>query len=107
MKTIRIDFTKYNPLPDGYILGSIGEHNATKLLITPTKSMLENENVDCYYIAFETGGKLIHSKRIEKADVLEVLVWKQLTEDKNLSFLETLFLNDVFQVLELHLQMVL
>ena len=85
MKTIRIDFTKYNPLPDGYILGSIGEHNATKLLITPTKSMLENENIDCYYIAFETGGKLIHSKRIEKADVLEVLVWKQLTEDKNLS----------------------
>ena len=41
MKTARIDFTKINPMVDGFIVGRIGEHNATKLLITPPADMQE------------------------------------------------------------------
>ena len=85
MKTVRIDFNKMNPLVDGFIVGRIGEHNATKLLITPPAEMQGNGDISFYYVAFETGGKVYHSDRIEKADTLEVSLWKQLTENKTLS----------------------
>lgn len=85
MKTIRIDFTKINPLVDGFIVGKIGEHNATKLLITPPADMQENGDISFYYVAFETGGKVYHSDRIPKAETLEVSLWKQLTENKSLA----------------------
>lgn len=85
MKTLRIDFNKINPLVDGFIAGRIGEHNATKLLITPPAQMQENGDIGFYYVAFETGGKVYHSDRIEKADTIEVSLWKQLTENRSLA----------------------
>lgn len=85
MKTVRIDFNKMNPLVDGFVVGRIGEHNATKLLITPPTEMQSNGDISFYYVAFETGGKVYHSERIEKADTIVVSLWKQLTENKTLS----------------------
>lgn len=85
MKQIRIDFTKHNPLIDGFIVGRIGEHNATKLLITPPAYMQENGDISFYYVVFETGGKVYHSDRIEKAEIIEVSLWKQLTENRSLA----------------------
>lgn len=79
MATIRIDFSSSNILPDGYIVGKMGEHNATTLVITPPPEMAANPNVRCYYVAFETGGKVIHSDRLEKTETLSVPLWKQLT----------------------------
>lgn len=85
MKQIRIDFTKHNPLVDGFIIGRIGEHNATKLLITPPADMQENGDISFYYVAFETGGKVYHSDRIEKGATIEVTLWKELTVNQSLS----------------------
>lgn len=85
MKTVRIDFNKINPLVDGFIVGRIGEHNATKLLITPPEQMQDNGDISFYYVAFETGGKVYHSDRIEKAETIEVSLWKQLTENRSLA----------------------
>lgn len=85
MKTVRIDFNKMNPLVDGFVVGRIGEHNATKLLITPPTEMQSNGDISFYYVAFETGGKVYHSDRIEKAEIIEISLWKQLTENKTLS----------------------
>ena len=67
------------------IAGRIGEHNATKLLITPPAQMQENGDIGFYYVAFETGGKVYHSDRIEKANTIEVSLWKQLTENRSLA----------------------
>lgn len=84
MRTIRIDFTKANILPDGYILGRIGEHNATQLKITPPEEMTANDDITGYFVAFETGGLIIHSEKFENADEITPVLQAQLTMNKNI-----------------------
>ncbi len=79
MKKFRIDFTQDNPCLDGCVLGRIGEHNATELIITPPAVFAENEAITSYVIAFVTGGRAIHSEPLEKAETLSVKLWQQLT----------------------------
>lgn len=79
MKKFRIDFTQDNPCLDGCVIGRIGEHNATELIITPPAVFAENEAVTSYIIAFVTGGRVIHSEPLEKAETLSVKLWQQLT----------------------------
>lgn len=79
MKQIRLDFTQDNPCLDGHILGHIGEHNATELIITPPIEFAENEVVKSYIIVFVTGGKSIPSESFDKTETLTVALWQQLT----------------------------
>lgn len=77
-------------MPDGNILGKMGEHNATVLDITPPEYMSANENIVLYCLAFETGRdfikKVIRSEMIPKADVIHISLWGQVTVSENLRF---------------------
>ncbi|MBE6771081.1 MAG: hypothetical protein E7547_02915 [Ruminococcaceae bacterium] len=80
MRTFRIDFTQDRPCLDGCFMGRIGEHNATEVVITPPEVLAENEAVTNYVIAFSTGGMVIHSESLEKAETVSVPLWQQLTK---------------------------
>lgn len=77
-------------MPDGNVLGKVGEHNATVLRITPPEYMSANESILFYCLAFETGNnfikKIIRSEMIAKADVIHVPVWGQVTVSENVRF---------------------
>lgn len=85
MRTLRIDFTSENILPDGCIAGRIGEHNATTLDITPPSEITACESVTSLCVAFFTGVGIIHSEVMPKAENLQLPLWKQLTQYSGLA----------------------
>lgn len=78
MRTVLIDFNESVPCKQT-IIGYVGEHNATEIVVTPPDILASNEAVTRYIIAFVTGGKIIHSEPFNKAETLAVKLWKQLT----------------------------
>ncbi|MBQ3045620.1 MAG: hypothetical protein IJO03_01010 [Clostridia bacterium] len=84
MRTLRIDFTAENMLPDGDYIGRIGEHNATDLVITPPAEMAQCEEIINYVAAFVTEGKIIRSDFYPKAEQITVSLCSQLTQDHTL-----------------------
>lgn len=78
MRTVLIDFNESVPCKQT-IIGYVGEHNATEIIVTPPDILASNEAVTSYIIAFVTGGMIIHSKPFNKAETLAVKLWKQLT----------------------------
>lgn len=84
MRTLRIDFTAENMLPDGDNIGRIGEHNATHLIITPPAEMAECEDIINYVAAFVTEGKIIRSDFYPKAEQITIPLCSQLTQDHTL-----------------------
>lgn len=85
MRTVRIDFTAENILPDGEYIGRMGEHNATDLVITPPEEMSACDEIINYVVAFVTEGKIIRSDFYEKAQTVTVPLCSQLTQDHTLS----------------------
>lgn len=85
MRTVRIDFSNENVLPDGEYIGRMGEHNATDLEITPPAEMAECEEIINYVAAFVTEGKIIRSDFYPKAEKISVPLCAQLTQDHTLS----------------------
>lgn len=85
MRTVRIDFTSENILPDGGAIGRMGEHNATDLVITPPAEMTKCEEIVNYVAAFVTEGKIIRSDFYPKAEQITVSLCSQLTQDHSLS----------------------
>lgn len=83
MRKITIDFTKENPC-ENTVLGYVGEHNATELLIIPPKELAENERVTGYAAAFTAGGSVVRSRTFRKDEELIVSLWQQLTEHSTL-----------------------
>lgn len=86
MRTVRIDLNAENPLPDGDIIGRVGEHNATDLVITPPAEMAECEEIVSYVAAFVTEGKIVRSELYPKADQITISLCSQLTQDYFLGF---------------------
>lgn len=84
MRTVRIDFTSENLLPDGDIIGRMGEHNATDLIITPPAEMTQCEEIVNYVAAFVTEGKIIRSDFYPKAEQITIPLCSQLTQDHSL-----------------------
>ncbi len=84
MRTLRIDFTSENILPDGDVLGRMGEHNATDIIITPTEEMAQCEKIVNYVAAFVTDGKIIRSDIYPKGETVTVSLCAQLTQDHTL-----------------------
>lgn len=78
MRTVPINFNEPVPCKQT-ILGYIGEHNATEIIVTPPDILTSNKAVTSYIIAFVTGGMIIHSEPFNKAETLSVKLWKQLT----------------------------
>lgn len=85
MRTLRIDFTAENMLPDGDLAGRMGEHNATDLIITPPAEMAQCGEIVNYVAAFVTEGKIIRTDFYPKADTITVSLCSQLTQDHSLS----------------------
>lgn len=81
MRQLRVDFTQDNPCVDGHVLGRIGEHNATELIITPPADIAAHEAVVSYIIAFSVSNMIIHTKPFEKSETVTVPLWKQLTQE--------------------------
>ncbi|MGN0546881.1 MAG: hypothetical protein ACI4I3_06070 [Acutalibacteraceae bacterium] len=80
MQTIAIDFN--NPIPyENMVIGKIGEHNATEIVITPPSELSDCESVTIYIIAFVLGDMVIHSEPFKKAETLSVKLWRQLTAE--------------------------
>lgn len=84
MRTLRIDFSAENMLPDGEYIGRMGEHNATRLIITPPAEMAECDAIVNYVAAFVTEGKIIRSNIYPKAEQIEIPLCAQLTQDHSL-----------------------
>ncbi len=85
MRTLRIDFTAENMLPDGEMAGRMGEHNATDLIITPPAEMTGCDEILNYVVAFVTEGKIIRTDFYPKAETITVSLCSQLTQDHSLS----------------------
>lgn len=80
MRTIAIDFN--NPIEyENMVIGNIGEHNATEIILTPPSKIADCEAVKSYIVAFVVGGMVIHSEPFSKTETLSVKLWKQLTEE--------------------------
>ncbi len=86
MRTVRINLNAENPLPDGDIIGRIGEHNATDLIITPPAEMAECKEIISYVAAFVTEGKIVRSELYPKTDKITIPLCSQLTQDHFLGF---------------------
>jgi len=71
-------------LPDGEYIGRMGEHNATRLIITPPAEMAECDKILNYVAAFVTEGKIIRSDFYPKSEQIEVPLCAQLTQDHSL-----------------------
>lgn len=63
MRKITIDFTKENPC-ENTVLGYVGEHNATELLIIPPKELSENERVKFFKLAFSVPYSVVYSENL-------------------------------------------
>ncbi len=85
MRTVKIDFAGTELLPNGNNLGFIGEHNATQLVIIPPAEMADSERIATYTVAFATGGKVIHTDPILKADEVTASLTCALTRDYHLA----------------------
>lgn len=85
MRTVRIDFNAENILPDGDLVGRIGEHNATHLAITPTEEMSACDEITSYIAAFVTEGRIIRTDFYPKAEQITVPLCAQLTQGHTLS----------------------
>lgn len=80
IRQITIDYTA--PLPEVPIMaGYMGEHNATELLIVPPAELTGDE-VKSYTAAFETGGKIYHSRSFELSEAIKIPLWQQLTAER-------------------------
>lgn len=86
MRTLRIDFSAENMLPDGDYIGRMGEHNATRLIITPPAEMTACDEIINYVAAFVTEGKIIRSDFYPKSEQIEIPICAQLTQDHSLGF---------------------
>ena len=86
MRTVRINLNAENPLPDGDVIGRIGEHNATDLIITPPEEMADCREIVSYVAAFVTEGKIVRSELFPKTDHLVIPLCSQLTQDHFLGF---------------------
>ncbi len=84
MRTLRIDFSAENMLPDGEYVGRMGEHNATRLIVTPPAEMAECDAITNYVAAFVTEGKIIRSNIYSKSEQIEIPLCAQLTQDHSL-----------------------
>ncbi|MBR4858802.1 MAG: hypothetical protein IKU08_06405 [Clostridia bacterium] len=85
MRTVRIDFNAENMLPDGELIGRMGEHNATHLVISPTEEMTFCDEITSYVAAFVTEGRIIRTDFLAKAKEITVPVCAQLTQGHTLS----------------------
>ncbi len=85
MRTVRIDFNAENILPDGDLIGRMGEHNATDLVITPTEEMTACEEIISYIAAFVTEGRIIRTDFQPKAEQITVPLCAQFTQGHTLS----------------------
>lgn len=85
MRTVKIDFNAENILPDGELIGRIGEHNATHLVIYPTEEMASCDEITSYIAAFVTEGRIIRTDFQPKAKEITVPVCAQLTQGHTLS----------------------
>lgn len=82
MTNIYIDFSKTNPVFGNTLAGHVGEHNATNLIITPPKSMSEDNRIINYAVSFETeGGERYKSDIYTKSATVETPLYSQLTTD--------------------------
>lgn len=81
MRTVKIDFTAPELLPDGKDLGFIGEHNATELVIIPPEEMTACEDIATYIVAFATNGEVIYSDSYLKTAEITVPLTARLTRD--------------------------
>lgn len=80
MTKIYIDFSKTTPVFGNTFAGHIGEHNAITLVITPPKSMSDNDNIINYAVAFETkDGSRYLSDTYAKSTSIETPLYSQLT----------------------------
>lgn len=80
IRRITIDFTTQQPI-NCRMCGYIGEHNATELLIIPPAELTGDE-VKSYTAAFETGGKIYHSRSFEPGEIIKIPLWQQLTAER-------------------------
>ena len=80
IRRITIDFTAPPPV-NRRLCGYIGEHNATELLIVPPAELTSDE-VKHYMAAFETGGKVYHSRSFEPGEAIKIPLWQQLTAEQ-------------------------
>lgn len=85
MRTVRIDFKAENMLPDGDVIGRMGEHNATDLVIFPTEEMAACDEITSYVAAFVTEGRIIRTDFQPEAEQITVPVCAQLTQGHTLS----------------------
>ncbi|MBE6820008.1 MAG: hypothetical protein E7516_03045 [Ruminococcaceae bacterium] len=85
MRTVKIDFNAENMLPDGELIGRMGEHNATHLAISPTEEMASCDEITSYVAAFVTEGRIIRTDFQPKAKEITVPVCAQLTQGHTLS----------------------
>lgn len=82
MTNIYIDFSKTNPIFGNTFAGHIGEHNATNLIITPPKSMSEDNRIINYAVSFETeSGERYKSDIYTKNTTVKTPLYSQLTID--------------------------
>ncbi len=79
MRTITIDFTAENNLPNGSILGKQGEHNATELIIKPPAEMLNYENLKHISVVFSVGTMRITSEPIEASEEIRLILSRAYT----------------------------
>ena len=80
IRRITIDFTAQQSI-NCRMCGYIGEHNATELLIVPPAELTGDE-VKSYTAAFETGGKVYHSRTFEPGEAIKIPLWQQLTAER-------------------------
>lgn len=80
MRKINIDFNAENILPDGSVLGKVGEHNATELLIKPPADMLEYSDLSHISVVFSMGTKRVSSDAISAADEISFIISRDFTK---------------------------
>lgn len=87
MRFIHIDFENpENMLPDGYILGNQGEHNATVLVIIPPEDMRTDRDITSFRVAFElTNCRTVRSKSYDKTIEFSVPLFSQITSSETIS----------------------
>lgn len=79
MRTIIIDFTAENILPNGNTIGKQGEHNATELIIKPPAEMLNYENLKYISVVFSVGTMRITSEPIEASEEIRLILSRAYT----------------------------
>ena len=89
MREIPIDFNGGILLPKGYIIGKMGEHNATLLKIFLPDDMLLNSDINYFIVRLKGNtGETYRSGNIRRTSVNEYLslsLWGAVTVNKSLS----------------------